>query len=590
MENDLFSKINIEFIKKQSFNSLNDISKEIRKFLIQSTSQTGGHIGANLGTIELTLALHYCFNSPDDAIFYDTGHIGYTHKILTGRSTKFPTLNTYNGLSRFITCEESEHDIVEASHAGTSLSLALGRSISLRRKKSKFWSIAVIGDGSLAEGLALEALNHISQEKGVRLLILLNDNSYAISPGCGAIHNHLKDISLDSEKENIFSMLGYNYIGPVDGHSVSELVHSINKAKNENSISIIHAKTKKGNGYLPALNHPYKMHFSFPFDIETGKMKNVNNNLSYQDIAAKAIENSMRFREDISLITPSTLYATGLTEIFKNYPERCFDPGMEEQHAMTMAVGLSISGDLPIVFYQSTFMQRAYDQLFHDVCFSNKNIILLAVRSGFAGYDNPTHHGIYDLSYTKGLPNLKIYYPRDPMDLFNTITKRISKDDSPTLILMPYGFTDLNQFEKNNLENLENFDINKPDILVRGNDGIILSVGNKINTSLKVIELLKEKGLKYGLVHIRMIKPINKEIINLLKNYNHIVTIEEFVLDGGFGESISSLLHSEKLNVNLTTIGLPCKFVEAGSNEELTKIYGLDSQSILEKILKDNKK
>ena len=588
MNNELLNQLSIDFIKNKSISSLNEISSEIRKFIIHSTSQTGGHIGANLGTIELTIALHYCFNSPEDAIFYDTGHIGYTHKILTGRINKFSTLNTYKGLSRFITCEESKHDIVEASHAGTSLSLALGRSLTLRRKKSNLWTIAVIGDGSLSEGIALEALNHISEEKNIKMIIILNDNSYAISPGFGAIHKHLQNINSSNKlsKSNIFTELGYNYIGPVDGHSIEKLIHSIKTAKNSNAVTIIHTKTIKGNGFKPALNHPYKMHFSFPFDIKTGEPKNINNLLNFQDIAALTINKAMEERDDINLITPSTLYATGLTSIFEKYPNRCFDPGMEEQHAMTMAVGIALAGDLPLVFYQSTFMQRAFDQLFHDVCFSNKNIILLSVRSGFAGYDNPTHHGIYDLSYTKGLPNLKIYYPRNPTELHLTIEKRINIISGPTLILMPYGSTNLDSFEFNSHSN-EKFDIDEPEIINEGDDGIILCLGNKVDTCIKVVSLLLKINLKYKLVNPRRIKPLHQSLSNLIENHKHIVTVEEFLLEGGFGESISSLIHSKKQKASLTKIGLPCKFIEAGSNQELTKIYELDSQSIFEKIITD---
>ncbi len=590
MNIELLEKLSINFIKSKSIDSLNEIASEIRKFIIETTSKTGGHIGANLGTIELTLALHYCFNSPKDAIFFDTGHIGYTHKILTGRINKFSTLNTYKGLSRFITCDESEHDIVEASHAGTSLSLALGRSISLRRQRSNSWTIALIGDGSLSEGIALEALNHISEEKNIKMIIVINDNSYAISPGFGAIHKHLKKLNASNNIPNginIFKNLGYDYIGPVDGHSVADLIDSIKKAKNSNDVTIIHAKTIKGNGYQPALNHPYKMHFSFPFDITNGKPNNTTTLLNFQDIAAMTIGDAMKDREEINLITPSTLYATGLTSLFDKYQNRCFDPGMEEQHAMTMAVGIALAGDLPIVFYQSTFMQRAFDQLFHDVCFSNKNIILLAVRSGFAGYDNPTHHGIYDLSYTKALPNLKIYYPRSPTELHLTISKRISIIDCPTLILMPYGSTKLEDFKLKSKQEIEQFNIEDPEILNEGNDGLILSVGNKIDTCIDVVNLLREKGLSYKLINVRILKPLSKSIKKHINKYKHIVTVEEFILDGGFGESISSLVHENKKSAILTKIGLPCKFIEAGSNEELTKIYNLDSYSIYKKIISD---
>lgn len=335
------------------------LAEDIRRFLIKSTAETGGHIGANLGSVELSIALHYSFQSPDDACIFDTGHTGYTHKILTGRADQFKTLNTYGDMSRFVSRNESQHDFIEASHAGTSISLALGRALSLRNQGLPHWTVALIGDGALAEGLALEALNHASVEKDVRLLIVVNDNGHAISPGFGAIHNHLQARPLRTQGPSVlFSALGYKAIGPVDGHSIDALLDTIDEAKRSSQVCVLHAKTEKGRGLPPAATHPFKMHFSFPFHAETGALKSPPSTLSFQDIAALAIGDCMGADPKITAITPSTLYATGLAGVFERFPERCFDPGMVEQHAIVMAVGMALSGMRPVLFYQSTFLQR----------------------------------------------------------------------------------------------------------------------------------------------------------------------------------------------------------------------------------------
>ena len=581
--------LSIDYLKSLKEKDLIKLSKEISDFLISSTSKTGGHIGANLGTIELTIALHYVFNSPKDALIFDTGHIGYTHKLITGRKSKFKTLNSYKGLSRFISRDESIHDFVEASHAGTSISLALGRALSLKNQNLNDWSVAVIGDGSLAEGLALEAFNHAAVEDDIKLMILINDNGYSISPGFGGIHNNLQQISMKNNNQNFLSSLGFQIYGPINGHSISEIIENIQKAKESKKVPIIHLKTIKGNGLKLADSHKYRMHFSFPFDIEDNHTKNNSTKteppISYQDIASEAIFDAMIKNKNIQVITPSTLYATSLEKVFENFPNRCFDPGMEEQHAMTMTVGMALSGTLPVIFYQSTFLQRAFDQLFHDVCFSNQNILILAVRSGFAGYDNPTHHGIYDISYTKCLPNLSIYYPSNISELYQMVSKKLECPSGPTLILMPYGPVENNL----KLDKEIDFDMEDCDIVSdKYKDGVIFTVGNKLEDCKKVISLLAEKSLDYGIVNIRKLKPLPiKSIKKIIENTDNIVTIEESILEGGFGSSMSSIIHKLKFRKNLLQIGLPCKFIEAGSNQELSKEYELDPNSICEKIIKN---
>lgn len=562
--------------------SLRLVAERIREFLIKSISETGGHIGANLGTVELSIAMHYLFSSPDDAFIFDTGHSGYTHKILTGRLEKFSTLNTYGGMSRFITRDESEHDYIEASHAGTSISVAMGRAIAMRNRKEKNWTIAMIGDGALSEGLALEALNHASVERDLRLIIVINDNGYAISPGFGAIHNYLQSRKLGSNSPDVlFESLGYKVIGPIDGHDIDQLLDSFEKARDSDRVCIIHAKTEKGRGLIHAKNHPFKMHFSFPFDPETGVSTAAAPAQSYQDIAAQAIEECMQNDPEIVAITPSTLYATGLSGVFSRFPDRCFDPGMEEQHAVSMATGMALAGNHPVLFYQSTFLQRAFDQLIHDVCFSNQNILILTVRSGFAGYDNPTHHGIYDFSYLRCLPNLRIFYPRDAAELYEMTVLALTEIKGPVLIHMPYGPV----LERGHLRAMTSIQMGEPELIRDGNDALIITVGNKVAACEEACEILQNSGIKVGLVNIRQLKPLpHAELLKLMSSASRIITVEEGVLEGGFGSAISSFMHDNNLDADLLQIGLPCIFVEPGSNEELSMKYGLDSASIAEKI------
>ncbi|MBT3751761.1 MAG: 1-deoxy-D-xylulose-5-phosphate synthase [Bacteroidetes bacterium] len=577
-------KINIKRLKLMNTSEIETLSDNVREFLIESNSQTGGHIGANLGTVELSLALHYVFNSPKDAIVWDTGHTGYTHKILTGRIDKFSTLNTYGGMNRFISSAESEHDFIEASHAGTSISVALGRSISLRNFGKKDWSIAVIGDGALAEGIALEALNHASVEKNVRLMIVLNDNGYAISPGFGALHEYLQSRSLGSDNpDTLFTSLGYKVIGPIDGHSITSLVSAFNEVIKSDKVCLVHIKTEKGHGLAPAASHDFKMHFSFPFDPLTGELSTSTSALGYQDIASQAIEDCMRSDPSIVAITPSTLYATGLSSVFEAFPDRCFDPGMEEQHAVSMAVGMALSGSRPILFYQSTFLQRAFDQIIHDVCFSNQDILILSVRSGFAGYDNPTHHGIYDFSYLRGVPNLQTYYPKDSHELYEMVFLALTELSGPVIIHMPYGPADNADY----IRGKATLDMESPEQIHTGSDGVIITIGNKVEECKLAIDSLSKKGLSFGLVNVRKLKPLpDDQLIKIIGDLGKVVTVEESVLEGGFGSAVSSMLHQHSMSNELLQIGLPCSFIEGGSNEELSSIYGVNSEGIVKQILK----
>jgi 1-deoxy-D-xylulose-5-phosphate synthase len=570
-------------VKSASFKELDELAAKIHQFLIESNAVTGGHIGANLGTIELSLALHHVFESPEDKIIWDTGHQGYTHKIVTGRADRFRTLNTFGGMSRFITKTESEHDIIEASHGGTSISVALGIALAKALKGDTRSTVAVIGDGSLAEGLALEALNHAAVAPHTNLVIVINDNGYAISPGFGGLHNYLQSLRPGAqEPEQFFTSLGLDYIGPIDGHDIEAMAKAFERAKESTQIPVVHVKTEKGHGWKPADGHPYRLHFSFPFDPQTGKAREGSAYVGYQDVAAGVIGEEMERDQRIVAITPSTLYASGLQPIFKKFPDRCFDPGMEEQHALTMTVGFAIERYKPVIVFQSTFLQRAFDQLVHDVCFGNLPTLILAVRSGFAGYDNPTHHGIFDFAYWRGLPNLRVMYPKDRYELERMVRSELRDLTGPTIIAMPYGPVD--EFDRAVLDEPASA-FARPQVVTAGTDMTIVAVGHKFAVARDAAERLRAKGIDCGLVNLRHLKPLPEDaLVEILGPIPRVVTIEEGVLDGGVGSAIATLVVDRRLECEVLRLGVPCAFVAPGSQDELCKIHGLDVEGVLKRV------
>ena len=559
---------------------LQSFAADVRRFLIENVSQTGGHIGANLGTVELSVALHAAFDSPNDAFLWDTGHQGYTHKIITGRAHMFPSLNSYGGMNRFVTRDESSHDPIEASHAGTSVSVALGIALAKKLQHSQDYTVAIIGDGALAEGMALEALNHAAVED-TRLVVVINDNGFAISPGFGGLHEALQE---GSERAGaFFDAFGFDYIGTVDGHDVESLLLAFADAQDCERIPVVHVKTVKGYGWEPAAEHPFRQHFSFPFDPESGELSSASPAaVNYQDVAAKVIAEEMRCDPSIVAITPSTLYATGLAPVFEEFPSRSFDPGMEEQHALTLTVGLALGGMKPVIAYQSTFLQRAFDQLIHDVCFMQPPVLILGYRSGFAGYDNPTHHGVYDFAYLRGLPNLTILYPKDAFEAERMVRDNLRNLDGPTLILMPYG--PVVELDPKVLdESAASFA--KAEIARPGGDLAILAVGNKFETAMQTAELLAARGVQAEVVNLRYLKPLPEDCLQeIFSRHQRVVTLEEAVLDGGVGSAISAFASDCGFHSEILRVGLPCGFIEPGSNEELSAKHGLRAEDILDDI------
>jgi 1-deoxy-D-xylulose-5-phosphate synthase len=550
---------------------------DVRRFLLENVSRTGGHIGANLGTVELTLALHLVFDSPRDALVFDTGHQGYTHKIVTGRAARFPSLNRLGGMNRFLSRAESEHDPIEASHAGTSISVALGLALARRRSGAPGRVVAVIGDGSLAEGMAFEALNHAAVED-TGLVLVLNDNGYAISPGFGALHQALRG----GRARAFFEALGVEYVGPVDGHDLGALIPALERARDARGLALVHARTVKGRGWEPADRHPFRAHFSFPFDAANGEPSGPPAPRGYPDVVAAVLAEEMERDPALVCVTPSTLYATGLAGIFARHPERCFDPGMEEQHALTLAAGLALGGMKPVVAYQSTFFQRGFDQLVHDLCFPASRVLLLLYRSGFAGYDNPTHHGIYDLAYLRGLPNLRLSYPKDRFEAERMVRSALATLAGPTAILMPYGPADEID-ARVALESDAAFAL--PEVAFTGGELLLCAVGNRYRAALEAVLALRARGVDAGLVNLRHLKPLPEEsLVRALAGAKRVVTLEEGVLEGGVGSALVALGAERGLAAQWLRIGLPCAFVEPGSTAELARLHRLDGPGVLERI------
>ncbi len=561
-------------IRKLRLPELRELAKDIREFLISSISKTGGHIGANLATIELTIALHYVFNTPKETLIFDTGHQGYTHKILTGRASLFPTINRYKGLSRFLTRSESPYDLIDATHAGTSLSTAAGLASNAKNRV-----VAVIGDGSLVEGLAFEGLNYIAGTK-LPIVIVINDNEMAIAKNVGGIKNLTQGKGWQKRSADYFQGLGYKYLSVQHGHNIGDLIKVLKKAKKSSGPIVVHVKTEKGRGLPIAKNHPYKMHFSMPFDPKTGlgASPTILGN-TYAIIAADELNRIMHIDKKVMIITPATPYASNLDSLIAKYPKRIIDVGMAEQHALSMAAGMALGGLKPVVCFQTTFMQRAFDQLLHDVAFTDLPITILGVRSGFAGYDGPTHHGIFDLSYLRAIPNLKIVYPSDSADMRMTIKNRLANPQGPMVILHPYE------------------PISKPEpkvgkrlggatVFSNGKDGLILCLGNTLNNAHKIrIELQNRYSISFGLICVTSIKPLPKDLlISTIKKSRRILTMEEGTLQGGFGSSISEFISDNALSSSLLRSGISDTFISAGNKDECSQEAGTDAENILVKM------
>ena len=550
-------------VRAASVKELDELAGKIRQFLVD-LPVAARHIESNLATIELSLALHRAFESPEDRIVWDVGDQGFAHKLITGRADRFRTLNTVGGMSRFVSKSESEHDTIEASHGGTSISVALGIALARALRGETRSVVSVIGDASLAEGMALEALNHAAVSTHTNLVIVLNDSAGDSNAVVGALRDYLQSLHPGrKDPETLFTALGFDYIGPVDGHDIEATIKALQRAKDSTQIPFVHVRTERGRGWTAPAPEP-----AAP--------------ASYEDVAAAVVSAEMERDERVVVIAPSTPDGPGLHPLLGKHPDRAFDPGLEEQHALTLTAGLAIERARPVIFVQSTFLQRAFDQLVHDVCFGNVPVLILCVRSGFAGQDSPSRHGIYDFAYWRGLPNLRVLYPKDRHEAERMVRDELRGLVSPTIVAMPYGPVDEVDPAVRH-EPAAQF--RKPETVLTGRDLTIIAVGHKFKVARDAAERMRQRGVDAGLVNLRCFKPLPEEpLAEILARALRVVTIEEGVLDGGVGSAIAAFAADRKLRVELLRLGLPCAFIAAGRQDELCRLHGLDTDGVLQKI------
>lgn len=613
------------FLKNCSTEDLVKLAETIRKFLIEKLSVTGGHLGPNLGVVELTISLHKMFDSPKDKIIWDVGHQSYVHKILTGRADQFDTLRQYKGLSGFPKRSESEHDVWETGHSSTSLSAAMGMAIARDLRGTDEHIVAVIGDGALTGGMALEALNHIGDEKK-NLIVVLNDNEMSIAPNVGALHNALGRMrtagKYNKVKDDIeylmkkipafggkiaavaervkdsfkyllvpgmfFEELGFTYLGPVDGHNFDDLIENFKFAKKTKGPVLIHAVTKKGKGYFPAENDKVgTWHGLGPYKIDSGEViKQKNAGPSYSKVVSDTLCKLAKEDERIVVITPAMIIGSKLEKFQELFPDRLFDVGIAEQHAVTLAGGLAVENMKPVVAIYSTFLQRGYDQLVHDICRQNLDVVFAVDRAGLVGADGDTHHGVFDINFMRHIPNLKILMAKDENELQHLIYTAV-KHKGPIAVRFPRG----NGIGVKMDEQLKEIPIGTWEVLRDGSDVALISFGPMLQEALKAADELETYGIYARVINARSIKPLDENmLIELSKEEIPIVTIEEAALQGGFGSAVLEFANSKKLPMYIERMGIPDEFIEHGSVSQLLKDIGLTKENIVELVKSINKK
>jgi 1-deoxy-D-xylulose-5-phosphate synthase len=609
-------------IKDLTHEQLQQLAREIREYLIESVSKTGGHLASNLGVVELTLALHSVFNTPYDKIVWDVGHQAYVHKMLTGRKDKFDTLRQLNGISGFPKTSESEHDSFNTGHSSTSISAALGMARARDLNSEKNSVIAVIGDGALTGGMAFEALNDAGMSN-TDLIVVLNDNEMSIDKNVGGLSSCLsrirtqpiyfkvqRDIDLLLHKiptfgkrvattikrakgsikylmlpGMFFEELGFKYIGPIDGHNINELKRILNKAKGLKGPILIHALTQKGKGYSHAEEKPDVFHGISPFVIETGETKKNPHAKDYSAVFGEALVDIARENKKVVAITAAMPCGTGLSKFAECFPERFFDVGIAEQHGATMAAGLAIEGMKPVFAVYSSFLQRAYDQVIHDVCAQNLPVVFAIDRAGIVGNDGETHQGVFDLSYLSHVPNMSIVAPKD-YDELRQMLKFCIDFDGPIAIRYPRG-----QAQELGLNKHQPIEYGKAEVLQQGNDLTLIACGKMVGTALKTARELIKQGISAEVINARFVKPLDEHtILSSAKKTNNVITIEDNMISGGFGNMVLQLISKSDLpDVKVTNLGYPDEFIQHGNTDELQKMYGLDAESITQKIIDMNK-
>lgn len=592
------------------------LAEEIRNKIINTVSEVGGHLAPCLGVVELTLALHYVFNTPDDKIIWDVGHQCYTHKLVTGRRDQFGTIRQYKGISGFPKRDESSYDAFDTGHSSTSISAALGMACAMNLKKEKKKTIAVIGDGSMTGGMAFEALNQAGH-LGKDMIVILNDNEMSISPNVGALSSFLSrkltgktmaKLKCDMEHflkhfsnlgENIlqvlkksegsfkgfftpgmlFEALKFQYVGPISGHDMDALLETLKNVKEFGSRPIlVHVLTTKGKGYYPAEKRPDNYHGLGPFDIKTGD-QHVSKPVppSYTKVFGDTIENIAAKDEKVVAISAAMPAGTGLNNFAKRFPDRFFDVGIAEQHAVTYAAGLAAEGLKPVVAIYSTFLQRSFDQIIHDVCLPNLPVTFAIDRGGIVGDDGPTHHGVFDLSYFRMIPNMVLMAPKDEDELQHMLYTAINHP-GPAAVRYPRG----NGSGANLSDELTKVPIGKGELLREGKDILLLPIGNRVLPAMEAAEGLKKLGIDAAVINPRFINPLDEELITeWAQKTKNILTIEENVKKGGFGSAVLELLSQKDISgCHVKLLGLPDKFVEHGAQNILRKICKIDSPAI----------
>lgn len=620
---DLLSIKDPSFLKNLSKKELEELSREIRQFLIEKLSVTGGHIGPNLGVVELTIALHKCFDSPKDKFLWDVGHQSYVHKILTGRACQFDTLRQHKGLCGFPKMVESEHDVWETGHSSTSLSAAMGMAIARDLKGENTHIVPIIGDGALTGGMALEALNHIGHEKK-KLIVILNDNEMSIAPNVGALHSVLGRLrtagkyhwvkdeleyllkkvpaiggQLASTAERIkdslkylfvsgifFEELGFTYLGPVDGHDYDDLFENLAYAKKQEGPVLLHVITKKGKGYNPAENDKIgTWHGTGPYKMETGDfVKPESAPPAWSKLVSETVRKIARTDDRIVAVTPAMPVGSKLEGFASEFPDRMIDVGIAEQHATTFAAGLATQSMKPFLAIYSTFLQRAYDQVVHDICRQNLNVFIGIDRAGLVGADGETHQGVFDIAFLRHLPNMVMMMPKDENEGQHMVYTAIKYDDGPIAMRYPRG----NGLGVPMDEELKEIPIGTWEVLREGEDAAILTFGTTIPMAMEAAEILAKQGVSVKVVNTRFIKPLDEELlVGILKDNMPILTIEEAVLQGGFGSFVLETSHDLGYqHVEIDRMGIPDQFIEHGSVDKLLEEIGMTTEDVVLRLQK----
>ena len=600
-------------LKGLSITDLNQLATEIREEIIHSISKTGGHFAPNLGAVEITLALHSMLDSPRDKIIWDVGHQSYPHKLITGRRHRFHTIKQLGGISGYCKRAESPHDHIEAGHGGTSISAAIGYARARDLRGGSETVVAVIGDGSLTTGLAQEGLNNAGHAKKSNLIVLLNDNQMSIAPNVGALNEYLNkaraephylwakreaetvlhhlplgDRILDAigrVKDGVkqlfvpgmlFEELGFTYLGPVDGHCIETLQEAIQQAQRIGGPVIIHAITQKGKGYAPAEADPFKWHATNPFEPSTGEAKSTSTAVTYSKVFAKTLIKLAEGDPRIVAITAAMPDGTGVLDFQKVFPDRCFDVSMAEQHAVTFAAGLAAAGMRPVVAIYSTFMQRAYDQILHDVCIMNFPVVFCLDRGGLAGDDGPTHQGAFDIAYMRPLPNMVVMAGKDEPELQRMMATAV-KHPGPICVRYPRGSGPGAPL----LDDPEPLPIGVGESLREGDDVALVGYGYGVGVSMDAAEQLAAEGINATVINARFAKPLDSELIlEAARRCGRVVTVEDGARMGGFGSGVLEMLQDHGCHVPVLRLGIPDRFIEHGKREKLLELLGLDGPGI----------